>query len=130
MYEALGIRHEDDTLGDLITSTTWRNEFISNIRIMLTYEMKIDEGEYIEWMVDLCASKKMRAKEIRYSHAGDVTRILVTWNARFRSTNRAILDYKDCHPILTYIGGSSELIRAKLYIARHDACFEALVAQM
>lgn len=105
-----------------------RND-ISNTRVMLTYEIEIDGNEYSEWLVALSRSKKVIPDEIRYSYTSEVTRVLVIWNTRFRSTSRTILDYKDCHPLLTYIGSEHELIRVKLYMARHNASFKEILAQ-
>ncbi len=83
----------EDKLEDLSTSNTKRCDYISNSRLMITYEDKIDYIKYETWIRSLSSKKRLNVDEIFFSYTGECTHILVIWSDRFHCKNKAIMNY-------------------------------------
>ncbi len=110
----------EDKLEDLSTSNTKRCDYISNSRLMITYEGKIDYIKYETWIRSVSSKKRLNVDEILFSYTCECTHVLVIWNKRFHSGSKTIMDYDELHPLLRYIASPDQLLRVKAYMERVD----------
>jgi hypothetical protein len=107
----------EDDIEDIPSSiNTVRYDYISNSKLMISYEGNINSKKYEKWINILSAKKNLTIKFILISHTEEHTHILVIWNSRFQSRNKKIMDYKGIHPIIRYISEPNDLKRIKKYM--------------
>lgn len=113
----------EDNLTDLPREDVTKTQYVSHVRVMLTYNKRISEAVLEEKIKMISEGKTdvLKIKEIFIARDENSTHVLVIWNRTFRCTSVRTFDCGDCRPIIRFMKTNHDLLRVRKFMERKNA---------